>query len=58
MLLRLILWGILFYLAYKIVSNLLRPGERKSEVRGQKSRNSSLDLSNHDVEDADFEDIK
>lgn len=57
-LLRLILWGILFYLAYKVISSLLQPGSRKSEVRGNKQGKPSLDLRNQDVEDADFEDIK
>lgn len=56
-LLRLILWGLLFYLAYKVITNLLQPGNHKSEVQGKKQGKPSLDLKNQDVEDADFEDL-
>lgn len=58
MFIRLIIWGLIFYLAYKLVTNLLSTSANsKTKVEG-KSRNKPLDLSDQDVEDADYEDIK
>lgn len=56
---RLIFWGFLFYFGYKFIANVFRvSGNRKTEVKGARKGKSSLDLRNHDVEDADFEDIE
>ena len=62
MLLRLLLWGILFYLIYKFLGNVFRSifgiGEHKNaEVKGR-GKDSSLNLDDQDIEDADFEEIK
>ncbi|MCG8604067.1 hypothetical protein MJD09_03590 [bacterium] len=56
MLFRLLLFGLLFYMGYRIVTNLLKAPNPKSEVRGKK-KTKPIDLSKHDVEDADFEDL-
>ena len=53
---RLLFFGLLFYLGYKIVNNLLKAPERRGEVKGEQ-RTKPIDLGKHDVEDADFEDI-
>ena len=55
-LLQLIIWGLFFYLAFKLIANIFKPEKREPEVKG-KPEKSSLDLRNQDVEDADFEDI-
>lgn len=56
---RLLIWGALFYFAFKLMSSFLRVLEdKKSKVRGSRKGNPPLDLSNNDVEDADFEDIQ
>ncbi|RMF57560.1 MAG: hypothetical protein D6743_18795 [Calditrichaeota bacterium] len=58
MLLRLILWGLLLYLAIKVFSGWLKDGGKpKSEIKGESKGNTPLDLSKLDVEDADFEDL-
>lgn len=56
-LLRLILYGLLFYFAYKIVSKLFSSENKKIEVKGTKKGHPPLDLRNEDVEDADFEEM-
>lgn len=56
-LLRLLFYGLLFYFAYKIISNLFGDREKKTQIRGSKKSRPPLDLSNEDVEDADFEDL-
>ncbi len=53
---RLLFFGLLFYLGYKVVNNLLKAPERRGEVKGEQ-RTKPIDLGKHDVEDADFEDI-
>ncbi|NIR51160.1 hypothetical protein GWO43_21350 [candidate division KSB1 bacterium] len=57
---RLIVLGFLFYLAFKLISGFFRlfEGEKKQNVEGKSRGNPPLDLNDHDVEDADFEDIK
>lgn len=58
MLIRLIIWGLILYLAYKLVTSILSLSDNsKNKVKGRQ-KNKPLDLSNHDVEDADYEDIK
>lgn len=56
-LLRLLLYGLLFYFAYKVISNLFSGEKKKTQIRGNKKGRPPLDLSNEDVEDADFEDL-
>ena len=62
MLLRLLIWGILFYLIYKFLGKVFRnifgiENRPRSEVKG-KPKGNSLDLDDQDIEDADFEEIK
>jgi len=55
---RLLFWGIVFYFGFKWLSRWLNPpSEPKTTVKGAPSRNAPLDLSQQDVEEADFEDI-
>ncbi len=56
--LRLILFGMIFYLAYKILRALLLSSPKQTQVQGQNQGNPKLDLSAHDVEDIDFKEIK
>ncbi|HEX9652781.1 MAG TPA: hypothetical protein VGA99_03645 [bacterium] len=56
---RLLLYGIIFYLAYKILRALLHGRSAPhSEVRGKSESKPTLDLRNQDVEDIDFKEIK
>lgn len=60
MLFRLILYGFLFYAIYKFLGNIsskLFTDTHKTEVKGQEAQKGKIDLSQYDVEDADFEDI-
>ena len=56
---RLILFGFLFYFAYKLLSGVFRlfSTNDKQEVKGE-SKKPPLDLGNADVEDADFKDVE
>ncbi|MFQ5822437.1 MAG: hypothetical protein ACE5JB_00085 [bacterium] len=54
---RLLLYGLLFYFAYKIVSYLFSGGEKKIDVKGSRKGHPPLDLHNEDVEDANFEEL-
>ena len=56
---RLLFWGILFYFLYKIFSGVMRlfTGE-SNQVKGKKKGNPPIDLSKHDVDDADYEDVE
>jgi hypothetical protein len=61
-LLRLIIWGIVFYLIYRFLSNVFRnlfgiESEKRSEVKGEPKGNS-FNIDDQDIEDADFEEIK
>jgi hypothetical protein len=61
-LLRIIIWCVLFYLAYKFIGNLFRSvfgvaGDEKVKVKG-KAKKTSLDVDEDDIEDVDFEEIK
>jgi len=48
---------LLFYLVVKLVKEFSNQPRRQSEIRGQPHKKSELDLSNADVEDADFEEV-
>jgi hypothetical protein len=52
-LVRLLIYGILFYLAYKLFSAIFLPRERRTNVKG-KPDSKPLDLSKKDVEDVKF----
>jgi len=56
--LRLIFWAILIYLALKLIQSLLMPPQRNVEVKGTPTTKKPLDLSDADIEDAKFEEIK
>ncbi len=55
--LRLILYGLLFYLLYKLIHYLFGGSEKNPQVRGRSKGRPPLDLSKEDVEDADYEDL-
>ncbi len=54
---RIILLGLLFYWAIKVVSSLLGSNKPRTEVRGE-SRNKPLDLSDEDIEDVDYKETE
>lgn len=56
--LRLILLGILIYIAFKLLKDFLMSPQQKIEVKGTPTNKKTLDLSDADIEDAKFEDIK
>jgi len=53
---RLLLLGLALYLAARIVGGLIK-SPQNTPVKGQ-SKKESLDLSDQDVEDVDFKEIK
>ncbi len=55
---RLILLAFLIYLALKLIKSLLAPPRNDIEVKGTPTTKKPLDLSDADIEDAKFEDIK
>ncbi len=55
--LRFILWIILIYLGYRLVKNWLVGPPEKHQVGGQPQK-SPLDLSQADIEDAKFREIR
>jgi hypothetical protein len=57
-LIRLIFWGLVLYLAYKLLSLFLRNAHNRPQVKGTPKPNSKIDLRNYDVEDVDFKEIK
>ncbi len=55
---RYILLGLAFYLATKVVGGLFKsPSENKTTVKGE-AKKQSLDLSDDDVVDIDFKEVK
>ncbi len=54
---RLILWLLLIYLAYRMVKNWLEGPVNKTQVKG-KPKTSPLDLHDADIEDANFREIR
>ncbi|MBN2010292.1 hypothetical protein JW960_13185 [candidate division KSB1 bacterium] len=58
MLLRLILIGIIAYWGAKAIRGLISPSSEPKEGGTRKSgHDEPLDLSNYDIEDADFEEL-
>lgn len=58
MLLRLILWGILIYLLYRLIIRVVKANREQPRVQGRPKGSPPLDLSNMEVEDAHYEEIK
>ncbi len=53
---RMLLYGLLAYVAYKTIRNFRAKPEKKESVEGEQKADP-LDLKHADVEDAHFEDI-
>lgn len=56
-LIRLIIWGLIIYFAYRLVTTLLKPRPPRSQVRGRAKTKPPIDLSKHDVEDAKYKEL-
>ena len=56
-LIRLLFYSLLAYFAYKVVTNFVKSFDKKAEIKGTPKNKSTFNLNNHDVEDADFEEI-
>jgi len=57
-LLRLIIYGLLFYFCFKLLSSFLGlSGKESPKVSGESKGKGPLDLDENDVEDADFEEM-
>lgn len=57
-LLRIIIWAILIYLFYLFYKHIFKKNSAPHNGRiAGTSKNEPLDLSDYDVEDADFEDL-
>ena len=54
---RLLFLGIALYLAMRIIGGLTRSPKHTVDIKGE-AKKESLDLSNQDIEDVDFKDIK
>jgi len=54
---RILVLGLLFFWAIKLVNSLLGSNKPRTEVRG-KAKNKPLDLSDEDIEDIDFKETK
>lgn len=54
---KLIILLLLAYFAIKFVNYILRAPAPKSEIKGSPKTKKPLDLSNADIEDADFKEI-
>jgi hypothetical protein len=54
---RLLMYGLLFYVAYKAVRLLGSAGRKKEEVQGENEK-KPLDLGDADIQDARFKDIE
>lgn len=54
---RFIILTMLFYLVAKLIKNLMQSPPQKPGVKGTPAAKKALDLSNADIEDADFEEI-
>ncbi len=53
---RLLFWGILGYLGYKLVKNWIQPSKKDTEVHG-KPESKPLDIDESQIEDADFREV-
>jgi len=56
-LLRLLLYGILFYLGYKLLKEFFKKKASSPKVQGRARNPKPLDLNDVDIEDADYEEI-
>jgi hypothetical protein len=56
-LIRLIVWGVIFYFVYRLVSNLLKPRSSRPEVRGRPKTKPPIDLDGQDIEDAKYKEL-
>jgi len=56
-LLRLVFFVLLIYLAVKLFKNLLQAPTRRTSVKGTPKSGAPLDLSDADIEDAEFKEI-
>lgn len=56
-LLRVLLFGMLFYYAFKFLNSLLSGPSSKVEVKGKSKGHPPMNLEDEDVEDAEFEDL-
>lgn len=54
---RLLLYGLLFYLGYKLLVRLFEKNKNRQRVQGKARNTKPLDLNDADIEDADYEDI-
>lgn len=57
-LIQILIFFLFAYLAIKLVQNLLKLPPRQGDVKGSPRNTKPLDLSEADVEDADFKEIK
>lgn len=55
---RLLFFFLLIYWGIRAVAKLLQSDKPKTEVRGRPKQRNSLDLSDKDVEEVDFKEIK
>lgn len=54
---RLFIYGLIIYFAIKLVKFLFKPTNPKSEIKGSPNKKRPIDLSDADIEDADFKEI-
>ncbi|GBD94882.1 hypothetical protein BMS3Abin05_02498 [bacterium BMS3Abin05] len=54
---RLLFWGIILYLGYKLVKDIFKPKQKDTEVHG-KAKTKPLDIDESQIEDAEFKEIK
>ncbi len=57
MILRLLLLIFIIYYGRKLIKSLFEPNQEQSNIKGNSVKKKPLDLSNYDIEDADFEEI-
>jgi len=57
MMMKLLLFGAAIYFLTRLVGGLLKPPPPKVEIHGE-SKNNPLDLTNVDVEDVPFKEVK
>lgn len=57
MFLKLLITILLIYWGAKLIKILFSSMPKDNEIKGNPHKNDELDLSKHDVEDADFEEI-
>lgn len=57
MLFRLIFWALVVFLAFRLIRNLIAPPRPRTKVKGTPG-SKPLDLSDKDVEDANYREIR